>query len=391
MLKLAIIACVVGLAMCADPPRPIPGANWEAGVYVEMNGPDGVFAGDGFMAWSPKQNQGLADYKLRHRDRIEPTFVWELFRNDLGEVFEADSADRGECRMRVVTGPLPNYWAWLAQADFVGIDYFKGVQLDLWQYSANGFTIRLGVQAPYYNNPFILWEVNSYFEKITQFSDFTVNATINPRYFDVPKACGGANAKVGRTLPNDKATPIRPVIPDNFYAEVAVESIQGTARIEGEGVFACDYQDNMSVDDLRLRGGLNTIRVYELQRYDLGQVFEIDSKDSEECRMREVTGHMPPPWDWIANAKYIGQDLFRHAIVDLWAYGVGSNVIELGVLEGYTTQPLFTRQRGPGYELINVFNKWQANPPLTPKYFNVPAECQSASQVQQTVTMKLVL
>lgn len=383
MLRTVVLAFCVALCVAAPtaPPRPVPSDFFTSGIFVEFDGVDGKLTGDGFMAWDPSTNNGLVDYKLHHPLRPFPLYVYNLLRFDLQEVFEIDSEDKNECRMRVVSGPLPNYWSWLPAATFTGIDFFKGVQIDLWSFTnSQGFAIQLGVQAPYYNIPFVLYESSRGFTKITQFDQFTANSTINPKYFAVPKECQGVKASSTTFTPASKLgapAPPRPVIPDNFQTQVEISDVQGTLRLQGEGVFGYDYAQNMAVDDQKLRAPLNTIRVFELQRFDLGQIFEIDSKDSQECRMREVTGHIPPPWDWLANATYIGQDVFRHNTIDLWAQNFGSTSIELGVNAPNYDTPLFTRQRGPGFEIVNVFNKYIPNPTFNPKFFTVPSECQS--------------
>jgi len=366
---------VVALAAAVNPPRPnIPGT-FVAQVNVQIGGHREELNGQGVIAYDPANNRAVEDFELRRPLRVLPWHVFQLQRYDQGEVFEIDSDDKNECRMRVVQGNLPGAWDWVNQATYIGKDYFKNIQIDLWAFQTQGIELEVGVREPNYNVPIFTRQRTQGQETTNEFTSFSANKTVDSKYFDIPREC--QNAAPQKALPAPP-TPQRPVISEDFFAQMAVEVHQRGEHIFGEGVLGFDHDVDKSVNNVQLhrQGSLRPLIVFQLQRYDLGEVFEIDSEDKNECRMRVVTGSLPPAWDWVQKAQYIGQDLFKNLIVDLWAASYGGNMIEVGVSSQNVNRPIFVRQRSNGNEVVNEFQRFDANVTIDSKYFDIPRECQ---------------
>ena len=47
--------------------------------------------------------------------------------------------------------------------------------------------------------------------------------------------------------------------------------------------------------------------VFNLQRYDLGEVYTVNGYDRNYCNATKVSGNLPNMWSWVPQAQYGGE------------------------------------------------------------------------------------
>lgn len=373
MLKFVCFFAFIALVV-ADPPRPNPSETFFAEVGVESHDHDSHLFGEGVWGIDQPANKGVEDYRLR--SGIHEVRSYTLQRFDIGEVFEIDSIDSQECRERVVNGSMPPFWEFLKYAKYIGKDIFRHAEVDLWEATFAGTALRLGVIAPEYNRPAFFERRSGSHQFVVEFHKFD-NVTVDPKHFDIPSEC-----QRSKTLKSSIQDPPRPKFSETFFAEVGVESHDHDDHFFGEGIWGIDQPANKAVEDYHLRSGLRSLRTYNLQRFDMHAVYEIDSLDPSECRMRVVNGTLPPFWGWVSQATYAGKDIFRHAEVDLWDYSLAGVYLRVGVLAPEYNRPVFFERRHAGSQFLVEFHKYD-NVTVDPKHFVVPGECERAKMVEE--------
>jgi len=182
-------------------------------------------------------------------------------------------------------------------------------------------------------------------------------------------------------------TPARPNIPADYEAEVRVEQHSHDGSFFGDGVEAFDSSQGRAVQNFRLHkeGTVFPLFIYELQRFDLGKVYEVDSTDYRECKERDVTEKPPAPYAWVANATYAGKDIFRHVELDVWRARFGTAELEVKVLDNEPNRPVVFYMHGRGGDIGMEYARFNATTTFKSSWFDVPDTCRESAK--QTPTM----
>eukprot|EP00047_Mylnosiga_fluctuans_P002627 m.225266 g.225266 ORF g.225266 m.225266 type:complete len:192 (-) comp11239_c0_seq1:44-619(-) len=171
--------------------------------------------------------------------------------------------------------------------------------------------------------------------------------------------------------------PPKPQISNSFAARIHIEARNQDERpLQGDGHWAVDFAKNEASEFYDIQSGSFPVHVLNLQRYDLGKTFELSSRDQRDCRVHNVTGALPAPWGFLAQATYSGQDHYRNVTVDLWEANVAGINIRLGVHTPNTNTPAFMDRHGAGFESHVYFEAFNATANPDPRYFEIPQPCQ---------------
>jgi len=179
----------------------------------------------------------------------------------------------------------------------------------------------------------------------------------------------------------------RPNIPENFFAEVQTELHQQDNVLFGDGRWAVDTFQNKGAEDYKFQdqrhGGY--FYVFNLQRYDLGYVYELSSNQRNTCHEQAVSGNMPLTWGWVQNATYGGQKDFHGITLDTWVANFGGITLTLGV---NTTDPnvpvIFNRDQTTSALYIN-FYRYNPSNDFDHNVFNVPQFCNQTARATPAV------
>merc|ERR1711916_376603 len=115
--------------------------------------------------------------------------------------------------------------------------------------------------------------------------------------------------------------------------------------------------------------------VFELERYDIEKGFAIASKNKSHCYEQGLTGSMPNPFSWIAQAKYKGVRSYRHIEYDEWEYKNAGIKLRIIVEQADNTSPvLYEFEKSNGDETDIFFKKFEAKIP-NDDLFQIPSQC----------------
>jgi hypothetical protein len=115
--------------------------------------------------------------------------VFNLMRYDLGKQYVLDPVNTTHCRNFQVHGTMPETWAWLELASYVGTYKFENQSVDVWEAQIGYAHMRLAVSSQDPTTPIYIFrssrgERNSTYE----FSNWTPTAP-SEKFFTVPSAC----------------------------------------------------------------------------------------------------------------------------------------------------------------------------------------------------------
>merc|ERR1719420_849102 len=101
------------------------------------------------------------------------------------------------------------------------------------------------------------------------------------------------------------ASPPRPNFPTMYEAQTVNEFRNGTHRFVGDGWQAVDIPANKAVEGYNFDVAFSH---FALQRGDLHRAYDIDTRLTHlgQCHERNITGTLPNPWAWVANAQSAG-------------------------------------------------------------------------------------
>lgn len=178
------------------------------------------------------------------------------------------------------------------------------------------------------------------------------------------------------------ATPPRPNIANTFEARAIVSiRTEKIHHLNGLGGYAYDQSAGKGVEDFIFPGNF---RVFELERFDLGKGYEIDSRNRSLCHEGKLPTTAPHPFEWLKTAHYDGSRRFGKVQVDVWNSTIPGGVhVAMGVFDTGTkapTRPVFiaaekTRKDGDReFRLLEILEWGTRTPPAA--VFNVPKECQ---------------
>jgi len=178
------------------------------------------------------------------------------------------------------------------------------------------------------------------------------------------------------------AAPARPVISPTFHAQVSVSLTHGTSAHVGGGIYSYDIKNNRARLDYTLEDQKNRehyIYLQSLQRYDLQAVYTIDD---QRCSKKKVQGQLDNPWDFVAQATFVGTGTFRDESYDEWQYIEGDLTVRLAVRSKDTSRPVFLVEHdlvdGDWRQLTTTFEEFDTNEPGSWVFF-IPQICENAT------------
>ncbi|XP_062511357.1 uncharacterized protein LOC134187252 [Corticium candelabrum] len=185
------------------------------------------------------------------------------------------------------------------------------------------------------------------------------------------------------TVSTSQTPPERPVISETFSSMTDIESHEPGRVLFGEGIWDMDYQGNKAVENYTLREEGPSRRVLNLQRYDMGEVYEINAYGHNQCSHREVTGHIVSVFGFLEQAEYMGIIPFRNHDFEFWKYSAGGFILELGVDEEDRNRPAVLRRHHAGGDTVIYFREFNSTTP-TASVFEIPPDCrETLNTVQQ--------
>ncbi|KAL5478142.1 hypothetical protein EMCRGX_G025031 [Ephydatia muelleri] len=188
MYEVAVLACVFVLCSAQPPPVPKIPETFYSSVNVELHSAEGTIFGRGNFA-----QDFNAGHLVENATTDDGTDYLGLALYDKGEdyVYRAPKGATPSCQSRSLSGTIPSYWGWVANATFRGYfpDPYTHRNLSVWYFEPGfGTRFELGVSEqdpnlPVFNN---LYRTSGD-SKVYFFSFYAV--TPAPGNFTVPAAC----------------------------------------------------------------------------------------------------------------------------------------------------------------------------------------------------------
>jgi len=160
----------------------------------------------------------------------------------------------------------------------------------------------------------------------------------------------------------------------NLFLEVRIKKDNSTFR--GDGYWRVDQPKGLGVENFFFhnRSQHQAFRdLFRLQRYDLGEVYEME--DNTTCNATAVDGTMPNEFAWVSKATYKGQVKHHNRPLDLWELTVGYATLGLMVDDSNTNVPVILSRDTPDFVLNMEFAHYTPDHPDS-KWFAVPSKCQ---------------
>eukprot|EP01089_Gocevia_fonbrunei_P022599 TRINITY_DN9189_c0_g1_i1.p1 TRINITY_DN9189_c0_g1~~TRINITY_DN9189_c0_g1_i1.p1 ORF type:complete len:193 (+),score=34.05 TRINITY_DN9189_c0_g1_i1:263-841(+) len=168
-------------------------------------------------------------------------------------------------------------------------------------------------------------------------------------------------------------TPTRPKISEVFEADGRVEWYAPQRNFSGAIHWRADQPAGKSITEeiINIHPVVNTIN---LQRFDIGKVYDYDS-NLTSCRVTdEGPGPMPTIWGWIEDAIFEKEVHEKNRIIDVWVQKKGRIVNWIGVDQKDTTKPIFFEYLMGEVTTVMYFENFQTNKPED-TWFTVPSIC----------------
>eukprot|EP00731_Ephydatia_muelleri_P023593 Em0015g1176a len=188
MYGVAVLACVFVLCSAQPPPVPKIPETFYSSVYVELHSAEGTLFGRGNFA-----QDFNAGHLVENATTDDGTDYLGLALYDKGEdyVYRAPKGATPSCQSRSLSGTIPSYWGWVANATFRGYfpDPYTHRNLSVWYFEPGfGTRFELGVSEqdpnlPVFNN---LYRTSGD-SKVYFFSFYAVTPASGN--FTVPAAC----------------------------------------------------------------------------------------------------------------------------------------------------------------------------------------------------------
>jgi len=193
MKGIVIIAVLVGVALAADPPRPVLPTIFESRVYVDIrdngNITNTTYQADGWYAVDESAGKALEDYRFPGNERHN---VFLLQRYDIGAVYDVDDFD--VCQRRSVNGSIPNPWSWIPASTYKGRENFGGLQVDVWELTIGYASVSVGVSTHNTHVPVFISRRSPQQDVFIYFRQFDIR-TPNENLFIPPRFCPSTNVE----------------------------------------------------------------------------------------------------------------------------------------------------------------------------------------------------
>jgi len=111
--------------------------------------------------------------------------------------------------------------------------------------------------------------------------------------------------------------------------------------------------------------------ITEIRRFDEHRIYFIHDKN---CNHRNVSGMMPPVWEWLADARYAGIIIIEGRNAHLWKGHLFGDLIEVAVNDRNANEPLFILRNGTQGEVAITFGAYAEHRPHE-SWFRVPDVC----------------
>jgi hypothetical protein len=162
-----------------------------------------------------------------------------------------------------------------------------------------------------------------------------------------------------------------PTLSETFTASISITIKDGRGDHYGKGVWAIDQPGNKGIESYVFDEG--EFDVYNLQRYDLGEYYQVVATNKSRCVEMAVTGSMPALWTWLSQASFDGT---VHG-VDMWKADIGYATMVLGVMND--TVPVFLSRYSRGDRTTTYdFLTFNTSTPAA-SLFAVPSSCSNSS------------
>ncbi|XP_062512024.1 uncharacterized protein LOC134187870 [Corticium candelabrum] len=167
---------------------------------------------------------------------------------------------------------------------------------------------------------------------------------------------------------------IRPNISDTFKSEIDVEFHDVDGLHFGDGLWDCDYANDMAVENYTLDEGGKKRMVEVLQRYDMKEVFEINSYGHHDCSHRTVSGHLSSVFGFLKNSTYRGEQQYHHRTYQMWGVEARGIIVEVGIENATPDRPYIFRRKHAADETFYFFRSFNATEPPA-SVFAIPSDC----------------
>eukprot|EP01089_Gocevia_fonbrunei_P017438 TRINITY_DN565_c0_g1_i4.p1 TRINITY_DN565_c0_g1~~TRINITY_DN565_c0_g1_i4.p1 ORF type:complete len:189 (+),score=46.76 TRINITY_DN565_c0_g1_i4:118-684(+) len=170
------------------------------------------------------------------------------------------------------------------------------------------------------------------------------------------------------------ADPPRPKFPEVFEATGTIEYFVDGQMHFGEGFWRVDQPAGKSVQFFMFMESFKPLDIYELERYDMGTYYSINSTNRTDCSEHKVTPPMPSVWGWVDHANFTGSVIIHGQTYYNWEYRQGTSTLTVAVDKIDTNRPVMYRYRNAGYHSAIIVMSWSTEKPH-PTWFDVPAVC----------------
>eukprot|EP01089_Gocevia_fonbrunei_P017440 TRINITY_DN565_c0_g3_i2.p1 TRINITY_DN565_c0_g3~~TRINITY_DN565_c0_g3_i2.p1 ORF type:complete len:127 (+),score=29.52 TRINITY_DN565_c0_g3_i2:100-480(+) len=114
--------------------------------------------------------------------------------------------------------------------------------------------------------------------------------------------------------------------------------------------------------------------IYELDRYDLGSTYSINSTNKTDCTEHKVRGPMPSVWGWVENANFTGSVIIEGQTYYKWEHKEGTASLTVAVDKVDNNRPVMYRYTDGSYHGTIFVMYWSTQKP-NPTWFDVPSVC----------------
>jgi len=187
---LSLLVCATLIAVVCAQVRPVIPEVFEArlGFEVLEQGERQPIIGQG--VWAANQPKGQQLEMFHFAVERHPLEVYRLQRFDMNATYELDNFNRTSCNKTKLSGGMPQNWAWVKQATYMGKFVLREKTLAMWQFSTGFATMELVVDPNVPNVPIYLRR-NSTKEALGMFFEGFLT-TPNEGLFAVPNFCSNA-------------------------------------------------------------------------------------------------------------------------------------------------------------------------------------------------------
>jgi len=167
--------------------------------------------------------------------------------------------------------------------------------------------------------------------------------------------------------------PARPIISSSFQSAVIIQLVpwgpERVSEVEGFMIVDADNQNQLIITN-------NSVAIeYVLSTYSTGQQFTFFANDSH-CSISHLNDNFFPLFSWTNYSVWLGEDLLREEIVDVWGFQAMNVTLTLAVSRIWQDLPMrltIAAEHGRVTQIIDFFEFYPSPPPANT--FAVPHFC----------------